>query len=160
MCFGPSTLGAGAKTCLETKIKKFTSHCVCRTTDASIPADATIDLHLYESRNAFIQLFVKDGKTLEIGQAKNTGSFTWKVPDLTPSDDYYIKATWTEYRSVLVDSEEFEVVEGVVSVKPYTVDNNAYIHNQDIVIEWGYTGLAATEKVDLRLVQYVNRRDV
>ena len=30
MCFGPSTLGAGAKTCLESRIKKFTPHCVCR----------------------------------------------------------------------------------------------------------------------------------
>ena len=31
MCFGPSTLGAGAKTRLESRIKKFTPHCVCRT---------------------------------------------------------------------------------------------------------------------------------
>ena len=30
MCFGPSTLGAGAKTRLESRIKKFTPHCVCR----------------------------------------------------------------------------------------------------------------------------------
>ena len=28
--FGPSTLGAGAKTRLESRIKKFTPHCVCR----------------------------------------------------------------------------------------------------------------------------------
>ena len=28
MCFGPSTLGAGAKTRLESRIKKFTPHCV------------------------------------------------------------------------------------------------------------------------------------
>ena len=27
MCFGPSTLGAGAKTRLESRIKKFTPHC-------------------------------------------------------------------------------------------------------------------------------------
>ena len=30
MCFGPSTLGAGAKTRLESRIKKFTPHCICR----------------------------------------------------------------------------------------------------------------------------------
>ena len=30
MCFGPSTLGAGAKTRLESRIKTFTPHCVCR----------------------------------------------------------------------------------------------------------------------------------
>ena len=30
MCFGPSTMGAGAKTRLESRIKKFTPHCVCR----------------------------------------------------------------------------------------------------------------------------------
>ena len=30
MCFGPSTLGAGAKTLLESRIKEFTPHCVCR----------------------------------------------------------------------------------------------------------------------------------
>ena len=30
MCFGPSTLGAWAKTRLESRIKKFTPHCVCR----------------------------------------------------------------------------------------------------------------------------------
>ena len=30
MCFGPSTLGAGAKTRLESKMKKFTPHCICR----------------------------------------------------------------------------------------------------------------------------------
>ena len=29
MCFGPSTLGAGAKTRLESRIKKFTPHCIC-----------------------------------------------------------------------------------------------------------------------------------
>ena len=28
MCFGPSTLGAGAKTRLESRIKQFTPHCV------------------------------------------------------------------------------------------------------------------------------------
>ena len=30
MCFSPSTLGAGAKTRLESRIKKFTPHCVYR----------------------------------------------------------------------------------------------------------------------------------
>ena len=30
MCFGPSTLGAEAKTRLESRIKKFTPHCVFR----------------------------------------------------------------------------------------------------------------------------------
>ena len=30
MCFGPSTQGAGAKTRLKSRIKKFTPHCVCR----------------------------------------------------------------------------------------------------------------------------------
>ena len=30
MCFGPSTLGAGAKTRLESRIKKFTPHCIYR----------------------------------------------------------------------------------------------------------------------------------
>ena len=30
MCFGPSTQGAGAKTRLESRIKKFTPHCICR----------------------------------------------------------------------------------------------------------------------------------
>ena len=30
MCFGLSTLGAGAKTRLESRIKEFTPHCVCR----------------------------------------------------------------------------------------------------------------------------------
>ena len=30
MWFGPSTLGAGAKTRLESKIKKLTPHCICR----------------------------------------------------------------------------------------------------------------------------------
>ena len=34
MCFGPSTLGAGAKTRLESRIKKFTPHCICRYTFA------------------------------------------------------------------------------------------------------------------------------
>ena len=29
MCFGLSTLGAGAKTRLESRIKEFTPHCVC-----------------------------------------------------------------------------------------------------------------------------------
>ena len=29
MCFGLSTLGAGAKTRLESRLKKFTPHCVC-----------------------------------------------------------------------------------------------------------------------------------
>ena len=33
MCFGPSTLGAGAKTRLESRIKKFTPHCVYRVRD-------------------------------------------------------------------------------------------------------------------------------
>ena len=32
MCFGLSTLGAGAKTRLESRIKKFTPHCICRPT--------------------------------------------------------------------------------------------------------------------------------
>ena len=30
MCFGPSTLDAGAKTRLESRIKKFTPHCMCQ----------------------------------------------------------------------------------------------------------------------------------
>ena len=30
ICFGPSTLGAGAKTRLESRIKKFTPHCIYR----------------------------------------------------------------------------------------------------------------------------------
>ena len=30
MCVGPSTLGAGAKTRLESGLKKFTPHCICR----------------------------------------------------------------------------------------------------------------------------------
>ena len=30
MCFGPSTLGAGAKTRLESRIKKFAPHCIYR----------------------------------------------------------------------------------------------------------------------------------
>ena len=30
MCFGLSTLGAGAKTRLESRIKELTPHCVCR----------------------------------------------------------------------------------------------------------------------------------
>ena len=30
MCFGLSTLGAGAKTRLESRIKKFMPHCICR----------------------------------------------------------------------------------------------------------------------------------
>ena len=30
ICFGPSTLGAGAKTLLETRIKKFNPHCICQ----------------------------------------------------------------------------------------------------------------------------------
>ena len=30
MCFGPGTVGDGAKTRLESRIKKFTPHCVCR----------------------------------------------------------------------------------------------------------------------------------
>ena len=30
MCFGLSTLGAGAKTRLESRLKEFTPHCVCR----------------------------------------------------------------------------------------------------------------------------------
>ena len=29
MCFGPSTLGVGAKTRLEPRIKNFTPHCIC-----------------------------------------------------------------------------------------------------------------------------------
>ena len=35
MCFGPSTLGAGAKTRLESRIKEFTPHCVCRNVSPS-----------------------------------------------------------------------------------------------------------------------------
>ena len=30
MCFGPSTLRAGAKARVETRVKRFTPHCVCR----------------------------------------------------------------------------------------------------------------------------------
>ena len=30
MCFGPSTLGAGAKICLGSRIKEFTPHFICR----------------------------------------------------------------------------------------------------------------------------------
>ena len=38
MCFGPSTLGAGAKTRRESRIKEFTPHCICRpTSDAKTP---------------------------------------------------------------------------------------------------------------------------
>ena len=40
MCFGPSTLGAGAKTCLESRIKKITPHCVCRSVIATTPVPA------------------------------------------------------------------------------------------------------------------------
>ena len=29
MCFSPSTLGAGAKTRLESRMKEFTPHCIC-----------------------------------------------------------------------------------------------------------------------------------
>ena len=36
MCFGPSTLGAGAKTRLESRIKKFTPHCICRYGDFTL----------------------------------------------------------------------------------------------------------------------------
>ena len=31
MCCGPSTLRAGAKSCLESRLKKFTPHYICRT---------------------------------------------------------------------------------------------------------------------------------
>jgi hypothetical protein len=123
-------------------------------TSKDIPEDAVVDLHLYESRNAFIGLFAADGKSIDIGKTKNTGAFTWKVPDLTPSDDYYIKATWTEFRSVITDSEEFEIVQGVVSVKPFAADSANYIHNQQVTVEWDFEGLKAEEKVDLTLLQY------
>ena len=119
-----------------------------------IPDDAVIDLHLYESRNMFISLFAADGKALDIGTTKNTGKFSWKVPDLTPSDDYYIKASWTEFRSVVSDSDEFEIAQGTVYVKPFAVDNANYIHNQQMTVEWDYEGLSATETADLTLVQY------
>ena len=53
MCFGPSTLGAGAKTRLESRIKTFTPHCVCRYADTldligarfSVPADELLDIN-------------------------------------------------------------------------------------------------------------------
>ena len=125
------------------------------TTSANIPVDAVLDFHLYESRNAFVSLFADDKKFLEIGTAANApGKLSWKVPDLTPSDDYYIKAIWTEYKSVDVDSAEFEIVQGVVSVKPFAVDKSSYVHNEAIEITWDYVGLTPEEKVDLSLLQY------
>ena len=41
MCFGPSTLGAGAKTRLESRIKKLTPHCVCRPFQARLMTNAS-----------------------------------------------------------------------------------------------------------------------
>ena len=38
MCFGPSTLGAGAKTRLESRIKEFTAHLHCQTCTRKSPA--------------------------------------------------------------------------------------------------------------------------
>ena len=46
MCFGPSTLGAGAKTRLESRIKEITPHCVCnhkcQTPPSSLPYQGTL----------------------------------------------------------------------------------------------------------------------
>ena len=44
MCFGPSTLGAGAKTRLESRIKEFTPHCVFRPWTAREAARAILRL--------------------------------------------------------------------------------------------------------------------
>ena len=41
MCFGSSTLGAGAKTRLESRLKKCTPHCICRP-DAAISCTRSI----------------------------------------------------------------------------------------------------------------------
>ena len=38
MCFGLRTLGAGAKTRLESRIKKFTPHCVCIIPSSRLPS--------------------------------------------------------------------------------------------------------------------------
>ena len=46
MCFGPSTLGAGAKTRLEFRIKKFMPHCVCRYGVRSTYGMVKLDLDL------------------------------------------------------------------------------------------------------------------
>ena len=43
MCFGLSTLGAGAKTRLESRIKKSTPHCVCRPINWTV---ARSELHI------------------------------------------------------------------------------------------------------------------
>ena len=43
MCFGLSTLGAGAKTRLESRIKEFTPHCVCSSTPTSRTPQKQID---------------------------------------------------------------------------------------------------------------------
>ena len=49
MCFGPSTLGAGAKTRLESRIKKFTPHCVCRQVPAHPPPRPVVDTLYHRS---------------------------------------------------------------------------------------------------------------
>jgi hypothetical protein len=119
-----------------------------------IPADAFIDIHLYESRNAFLSLFAADEQWVNIGRTANTGSFMWTVPELPPSDDYYITMTWSEYESVKGDSGEFKVVEAAVYVAPYAEDNSVYIHNDKLTIDWSTTGLKDDEKVDIKLLQY------
>ncbi len=45
MCFGPSTLGAGAKTRLESRIKQFTPHCVDVKTDPASVAGCVFTPH-------------------------------------------------------------------------------------------------------------------
>ena len=59
--FGPSALGAGAKTRFESRIKKFTAHCVCRPSQLW-----EIDGQMIRSRNTRPQFLGSDGLTHEI----------------------------------------------------------------------------------------------
>ena len=66
MCFGPSTLGAGAKTRLESRIKKFTPHCVCRYNSAENCWDGGDCCSMSCSiRNGHFKQLGSDGKTWE-----------------------------------------------------------------------------------------------
>ena len=84
MCFGPSTSGAGAKTRLESRIKEFTPHRVCRPGDHNLNNALSFFFKLAQNLNLGC-VFLSDPSTNGAGgRNQNTSRIQYKGVNTHP----------------------------------------------------------------------------
>ena len=103
MCFGPSTLGAGAKTRLESRTEKFKPHCVCRPPLTTASAG---DAHYSTTLTT---------ATSDYAPPLTTADVTYAQPSTGEQPEYDV----LEQPSMI----------GVVLERPYEVEVPDYVHH-------------------------------